>query len=362
MERRNSRKIKVGNLIIGGGSPIIVQSMTKTDTKNLEATINQIKELEDVGCELVRVALVDKEAALNISKIKRKIKIPLVGDVHFNSEIAKIALKEGVDKLRLNPGNIRSQNNLEEIINLAKELKIPIRIGVNAGSLNKKKYLLPTPENLVSSALEYVSFFESLDFFNIIISLKACDINTTVEAYKLMGERTDYPFHIGITEAGIPNYGLIKSAVGCGVLAFLGLADTIRVSLTAPPVEEVVAAYQILKALSLRHYGPEIISCPTCGRCKVDLFSLVADFNNKLQRRYSYLKSANLGSFKIALMGCEVNGPGEASMAEVGIACKKGGALLFKKGKIIKKISAEEIVEILLEEVDTMVKVGKKDE
>ncbi|MDI6785405.1 MAG: flavodoxin-dependent (E)-4-hydroxy-3-methylbut-2-enyl-diphosphate synthase [bacterium] len=355
MKRRNSRKIKVGNLVIGGNSPIIIQSMTKTDTKDLKATINQIKELEDVGCELVRVALVDKEAALCISKIKKEVKIPIIGDVHFSSEIAKIALEEGIDKIRLNPGNIRNQNKLKKVIILAKKLKVPIRIGVNAGSLNKKKYSLPTPKNLVSSALEYISFFEDLNFFDIIISLKACDIYTTIEAYKLMERKTDYPFHIGITEAGIPNYGLIKSAVGCGILAFLGLADTIRVSLTAPPVEEVIAAYQILKALSLRNYGPEIISCPTCGRCRIDLFPIVAEFNKELQKRYSFFKLNNLNSFKVALMGCEVNGPGEAKMAEVGIACGKSGAVLFKKGKIVRKIHEKEIIETLLEEIDRVI-------
>lgn len=353
MERRKTRKIKVRNLTIGGGFPIVVQSMTKTDTKDLRATINQIKELEDVGCELVRVALVDKEAALSISKIKKEVKIPLVGDVHFSSEIAQIALKEGIDKLRLNPGNIKDQNKLEKIVNLAKELKIPIRIGVNAGSLDKKKYFSSTPENLVKSALDYISFLESLNFFEIIVSLKACDILTTIKAYELIKDKINYPFHIGITEAGISSYGTVKSAVGCGILAFLGLADTIRVSLTASPVEEVITAYQILKVLSLRNYGPEVISCPTCGRCKVDLCSIVSEFNKELQRRYVTFKSKNI---KVALMGCEVNGPGEAKIAEVGIACGKSGAVLFKKGKVIKKIATEEISETLLEEVEKMIK------
>jgi len=354
VKRRISKKIKVGSLIIGGGFPIVVQSMTKTDTKDLKKTIDQIKELEEAGCEIVRVALVDKEAALNISKIKKEIEIPLVGDVHFNSEIAEIALKEGVDKLRLNPGNIRDGYKLKKVINLAKELKTPIRIGVNAGSMPKKDKLL-TAKNLVKLALEYVSFFEDLGFFEIVISLKANDIYTTVEAYQLMAKKVSYPFHVGITEAGISNYGLIKSAVGSGILAFLGLADTIRVSLTSTPTEEVRTAYQILKALSLRDYGPEIISCPTCGRCKVSLIPMVENLDRSLQKNYSYLRSKIKGSFKIAVMGCEVNGPGEARMADIGIACGKKVALLFKKGEIIKKISPEKIVEVLLKEINKMV-------
>lgn len=349
MTRRYSRPVRVGNLVIGGTAPISIQSMTKTDTRDIKATVGQIKRLEEVGCEIIRVAVPDMEAAKALGTIKKQINIPLVADIHFDYRLALEAITQGVDKLRINPGNIGEKDNVIKIVKKAKERNIPIRIGVNSGSVDRKKYDKVTTTSLVDSALEHIRILEELDFFDIVISLKATDVPMTIEAYKLMATKVDYPFHIGITEAGLPPSGTIKSAVGIGSLLAQGLGDTIRVSLTADPVEEVKVAQEILKALQLRHIGFELISCPTCARCEIDLIKIATE----IEREISSLPSPK-SSFKIAIMGCVVNGPGEAREADIGIAGGKGIGLLFKKGKIIKKVAQVDLVNTLLQEIKSM--------
>lgn len=328
----------------------MVQSMTKTDTRDVDATVEQIKALEAAHCEAIRVAVVDIEAAQAIKKIKEQITIPLIADIHFDHRLALEAIAQGIDGLRINPGNIGSREKVERVVKASQDKQIPIRIGVNAGSLEKrllKKYGHPTAEALVESAAWHIGILEDLNFTDIKVSLKASDVPRTVEAYQLFAQKFDYPLHIGISEAGPAFTGTIKSAAGLGILLFDGIGDTMRVSLSADPVEEVVVAYQILKSLGIRQIGPDLISCPTCGRCEVDIRSLAREVENHLKDIKEPLK--------IAVMGCPVNGPGEAKEADIGIAGGKGVGILFKKGKIIKKVPEDRLLEVLLSEIKTLI-------
>lgn len=347
--RRPTRQIFIGSLPVGGGAPIVVQSMTQTDTRDVVSTVSQIRRLENAGCEMVRVAVPDREAARKLGEIKKKARIPLIADIHFDYRLALEALDQGVDGLRLNPGNIGSRNRVAKVVRLAKEKKVSIRVGVNSGSLAKnlfRKYGGPTPDALVESALGHVRLLEDLDFRLIKISLKASDPRATILAYRRISQLTDYPLHIGVTEAGPPFSGGIKSAVGMGILLYHGIGDTLRVSLTADPVLEVQAAYHILRSLGLRRRGVEIISCPICGRCETDLTPVVREVEARVANWPDPLQ--------IAIMGCPVNGPGEARGADVGIAAGKGVALLFRKGKVIRKVKETEMVGALLEEAEAL--------
>jgi len=344
IQRRVSQPIKIGNAQIGGGAPIAVQSMTKTDTRDVAATLSQIHELEEYGCEIVRVAVPDEQAARALSSIKRGIHIPLVADIHFDYRLALAALEAGVDGLRLNPGNISQPEQVATIVKAAKIREVPIRIGVNAGSLPKAvNPQAPVAQRMVDGALQQIQLLENLDFTLIKISLKAFDVPTTVEAYRLMAQKVPYPLHLGVTEAGLPRAGAIRSALGIGILLYLGIGDTIRVSLTADPKEEVIAAYEILKSLNLRERGPTLVSCPTCGRCEVDLMGLARAVESSLAK----LDKA----VKVAVMGCVVNGPGEARDADVGIACGKGKGAIFRKGEVVRTVEEKDFLEGLMDEV-----------
>ena len=349
MKKRKTRKVWVGKVAIGGGAPISVQSMTKTDTRDVSSTIRQIKKLEKASCEIIRVAVPDMEAACALPRIKQKINIPLVADIHFDYKLALKAVEFGVDKLRINPGNIGQAWKVKEIVKAASERRIPIRIGVNAGSVPRDllaKYGKASPEALVQAAIRQIRILEDLNFNDIVISVKAFDVPTTIRAYELISKKTNYPLHLGITEAGLPRAGAIRSALGIGLLLAQGIGDTIRVSLTSDPVEEVKVGYEILKSLNLREYGPTIISCPTCGRCEIDLIPMVKEVEKKL-------KNIEI-PIKVAVMGCVVNGPGEARDADVGIAGGKGYGLLFRKGKIIGKVKEKDLVKALLDAVEQM--------
>ncbi len=344
-QRRVSKPLQIGSVTVGGNSPIVVQSMTKTDTRDVMSTINQIKELEDYDCELVRVAVPDAEAANAIHAIKKSISIPLIADIHFDYRLALIALEAGVDGLRLNPGNIGESEKVQTITLAAKERNVPIRIGVNAGSLPKPANpQLTTAQQMVEAALQQIRLLESLDFDLIKVSLKAFDVPTTIEAYQDIAQKIPYPLHIGITEAGTPKTGIIRSTVGISTLLYLGIGDTIRVSLTAHPREEVIAAYEILKSLNLRQHGPILVSCPSCGRAEVDIFKLAGAVEEQLSKVNKPIK--------VAVMGCVVNGPGEAKDADIGIACGKARAILFKKGKKIGVIKEKDFLTTLMAEVE----------
>lgn len=343
--RRISKPIQIGDVTIGGGAPVVVQSMTSTDTRDARSTINQIKELEECGCEVIRVAVPDMEAVEALPKIKKNITIPLIADIHFDYRLALGALKAGVDALRLNPGNIGEQEKIKAVVFAAKERKIPIRIGLNAGSLPKNlDPKLTTARKMAAAALEQIKLLESLDFDLIKISLKAFDVPTTIEAYKEIAKKTSYPLHVGITEAGPPRTGVIRSSVGIGTLLYLGIGDTIRVSLTAHPREEVFAAYEILKSLNLREHGPILVSCPSCGRTEVDIISLAEAVEKELIK----IKKP----IKVAVMGCVVNGPGEARDADIGIACGKSQGVLFKKGEKIGVVEEKDFLSALMGEVE----------
>ena len=353
MERRKTRQICLGSVKIGGGAPISVQSMTKTDTRDVRKTIRQIRLLEEAGCEIIRVAVVDEEAARAISRIKKKIGIPLIADIHFHPRLALMAMESGADGLRINPGNIGGKDRLKPIVQEARNRSLPIRIGVNSGSLEKdllKKFGGATPEAMVSSALRTIDWMEALDFQLIKISLKASDVLRTVEAYRLFSKKSDYPLHLGITEAGKGSGAIVKSAIGIGLLLSEGIGDTLRVSLTADPVEEVRTGYAILRALDIRKRGVDIISCPTCGRCEIDLTHLVERVERNVQKMAIPLT--------IAIMGCVVNGPGEAKEADIGIAGGKGAGVLFKKGKVVRKLKEKDFVRVLLSEILAMTKEG----
>jgi len=345
-KRKPTKQITLGNLRIGGSAPVSVQSMTKTDTLDVSSTVSQIKKLQASGCEAVRVAVLNPEAAQAIKAIKKRIKIPLIADVHFDYRLALKAVSHGADGLRINPGNIGNKLKIKEIVSAAKDTGIPIRIGVNAGSLEKdllRKYRHPTAKALVESAGRHIRILEDLKFTSIKVSLKASDVLKTVEAYRLFSAKFRYPLHIGISEAGPAFSGTIKSAVGLGILLSEGIGDTIRVSLTADPVEEVRVAYEILKSLHLRQRGPELISCPTCGRCQINIKGLV----KRVEARLLDIKNP----VKVAVMGCVVNGPGEAREADIGIAGGKGIGILFKHGKVVKKLKERELFNALMREI-----------
>jgi (E)-4-hydroxy-3-methylbut-2-enyl-diphosphate synthase len=347
IKRKKTRQINVGDVAIGGMAPIAVQSMTNTYTQDITNTVAQIKQLEAADCEIVRVAVPDGEAAAAIADIKKEITIPLIADVHFDYRLAILSAQSGADGLRINPGNIGSRNKVKAVVDCAREHNIPIRIGVNSGSLEKdilKEYNGVTAEAMVASAMRHIEQLESLDFHAIKVSLKASDVQRTVEAYRLLSEKSDLPLHLGITEAGGLYSGIVKSTLGIGMLLAEGIGDTIRVSLTRDPVEEVRVGYEILKGLAIRQHGPDIISCPTCGRCNIDLFDVAERVEKEL-----LLKSTPI---KLAIMGCVVNGPGEAREADIGVAGGDGVGILFRKGEVIKKIPQDKLVEILLEEVE----------
>lgn len=343
--REQTRKVAIGSVTIGGGMPVAVQSMTNTDTRDWRATVRQIKELEEAGCEIVRVSLPDMESACNVSRIKKNIKIPLVADIHFDYRIALEAVKQGADKIRINPGNIGSEDNVSILVKEAQKAHIPIRIGVNAGSLKAVHNFSDAAsraEVLVGSAMEHVGILEKHGFFDIVVSLKASNIDTTIQAYKIFASKRNYPLHLGITESGSLFNGTVKSAAGIGIMLYSGIGDTVRVSLTADPVEEVKAAYSILQSLELRSSGIEIISCPTCSRTCVDLIKIVADIEKETAQIRDLKKLSK--PLKVAVMGCTVNGPGEAKDADFGIAGGKDGGVLFKHGRIIGKVKTDDWV------------------
>jgi (E)-4-hydroxy-3-methylbut-2-enyl-diphosphate synthase len=323
--------------------------MTNTDTRDVSSTVDQIEQLFEAGCEIVRLAVPDREAVEAFEKIKSKVQPPLIADIHFDHRLAIAVLKAGSDGLRINPGNIGGRKALEKVIREAGERNIPIRLGVNAGSLPKKilqKYGHPTPKAMVESALEYVTLFEDLGFENMKISIKSSNVLHTISAYEQLSRKVAYPLHLGVTEAGTLISGTVKNAIGIGILLFKGIGDTLRVSLSSDPVEEVKVAYEILRALDLRHRGPEIISCPSCGRCDIELFDVV----DKVEKALSGIKS----SPKVAIMGCIVNGPGEAREADIGVAGGRGHGILFKKGQRVKKIPEQELAQVLIDEVKKM--------
>ena len=351
MKRRASTPLRIGKVWIGGNAPIVVQSMTKTDTRDIQATVNQIRQLEECGCEIVRLAVPDKEAAQSIAAIKKMVSIPLIADVHFDHRLALLALEAGVDGLRLNPGNIKDKEQIAKIVKAAKEREVPIRIGVNAGSLPADFQAgLPLAERMVNLALEQIRFLENLDFNLIKVSLKAFDVLTSIEAYQLIADKIPYPLHLGITESGLPRTGAIRSALGIGILLYQGIGDTIRVSLSAHPCEEVFVAYEILKSLGLRQHGPTLISCPSCGRAETDVIALAEAVSKRLEKMTKPIK--------VAVMGCVVNGPGEAKDADVGIACGKGKGAIFRKGKVIGTVPNEALLETLMKEIDKLFETG----
>lgn len=348
--RRKTKKVMLRNVGIGGDAPITVQSMTNTKTYDVKSTVNQIFQLEEAGCEIIRVAVPDMESALAIADIKKQIHIPLVADIHFDYRLALEALKQGADGLRINPGNIGPKERIKKVVDSARERNVPIRIGVNSGSLEKDlllKYKKPVPEALVESALRHVEILESMNFYDIVISLKSSDVITTVNSYMLLAEKVDYPFHLGITEAGTAFSGTIKSSMGLGILLYYGIGDTLRVSLTGDPVDEVRIGFEILKNLKLRENGIDLISCPTCGRCEIDLIKIARDIEDRLKNIKKPLK--------IAVMGCAVNGPGEAREADIGIAGGRKRVVIFKKGEIIKSVSEESAVTELMEEIHKLI-------
>ncbi|NTW57702.1 MAG: flavodoxin-dependent (E)-4-hydroxy-3-methylbut-2-enyl-diphosphate synthase [Nitrospirae bacterium] len=350
--RKKTRQITLGPVKIGGGAPVVVQSMCNTNTRDVAATLAQIGRLEAAGCEVVRLAVPDGDAAKALGQIRKGTKVPLVADIHFSHTLAMEAVKQGVDGLRINPGNIGGKDKVSEVVKACKEKKIPIRIGVNAGSLEKhllEKYGHPTPEAIVESAFGHIRILEDLDYREVKVSLKASDVLTTVEAYRLFAKRSEYPVHIGISEAGTIHAGTIKSSVGLGILLSEGIGDTMRVSLTADPVEEVRVAYEILKSLKVRQRGVNLISCPTCGRTEINIIGLAEE----VERRLSHIKEP----LTVAVMGCVVNGPGEASEADIGIAGGKGTGLLFKHGEIVKKFPEKELADVLVKEVEEMARV-----
>lgn len=343
-----TKKIRIADKYIGGGEPILIQSMCNTDTRDVKKTVEQIKKLEEVGCEIIRVAVLDNDAALAIKEIKKQINIPIVADIHFDYRLAIASIENGVDKIRINPGNIGSIDNIKKVIEKAKEYDIPIRVGVNGGSLAKDvlaKYGKVTVEGLVESAYDNVKILEDLDFNNMVVSLKVSNVPMTIEAYNLLAKKCNYPLHIGVTEAGTLIGGAIKNSLGIGVLLSQGIGDTLRVSLTADPVEEVKVGWQILKGMGIRKRGVDFTSCPTCGRTKVNMLPIA----EKVEKAVENLDR----NIKVAVMGCAVNGPGEAAEADFGVACGDNCGLLFKKGEIVKKVAEDEIVNELLKLINT---------
>lgn len=348
IKRKKNREISIGKVKIGGDNPIAIQSMCNTDTRNVEKTVSQIKKLEEVGCEIIRVAVPDMKAAEMLKEIKKNISIPLVADIHFDYKLALKAIENGIDKLRINPGNIGNEEKIKTVVDAAKEKNIPIRIGVNAGSLEKdlvEKYGV-TPNALVESALRHISILEKYNFENIVVSIKASSVPFTVQAYKTLSEKIDYPLHLGVTESGTVWSGSIKSAVGIGTILSMGIGDTIRVSLTGDPCEEIYTAKQILKSLELRNFGIQFVSCPTCGRTEIDLISIA----NEVEKRCGNIDK----NIKVAVMGCVVNGPGEAAEADIGIAGGKGCGIIFKKGNILRKVPESKLIDELMKEINEL--------
>ncbi len=352
--RKNTRQITLGSIKIGGGAPVVVQSMCNTDTRDPQATLCQIHRLEQAGCEIVRLAVPDIDAAKSLGDIRKGTKLPLVADIHFDYRLALEAVRQGVDGLRINPGNIGGKGKVAEVVRACRDKGIPIRIGVNAGSLEKhllKKSGHPTAEAIVESAFGHIRIIEDMNYTDLKVSLKASDVMTTAAAYRLFSQKSDYPLHIGISEAGTVFSGTIKSSVGLGILLSEGIGDTMRVSLTADPLEEVRVAYEILKALKIRQHGVNIISCPTCGRTEIDIINLAQE----VEKRLADIKEP----LTVAVMGCVVNGPGEAREADVGIAGGKGVGLLFKHGEIVRKFDEKELADVLVREVEEIVKNSK---
>ncbi len=349
---RNSRQIELGGVKVGGGAPVTVQSMTKTDTRDIAATVEQIKSLEKAGCDIVRLAVPDMDAAKSLGEIIKQTNIPIVSDIHFDYKLALEAVKQGVDGMRINPGNIGARYRIKAVVDAVRERGIPIRIGVNSGSLEKdilKKHGSPTPAALAESAFRHVEILEDLDFRDIKISVKSTDVKKMIASYRILAERCEYPLHIGVTEAGTYEMGTIKSSIGIGTLLAEGIGDTIRVSLTGDPVDEVVVGFNILRSLGLRRNGIELISCPGCGRLEIDLMKLVKDVEDRIT-------DINLPRpIKVAILGCVVNGPGEASEADIGIAGGKGKGMLYKDGKLVRSFKENQIVDELVKELETFV-------
>ena len=347
MSRANTRVVKIGDRVIGGGNPILIQSMTNTKTEDVEATVAQIRALSEAGCDIIRCAVPTMEAAQALSEIKKQISIPLVADIHFDYRLAIAAIENGADKIRINPGNIGSRDRIQAVVDAAKAHRIPIRVGVNSGSLEKElveKYHGVTAEGLVESALDKVRIIEEMGYDNLVISIKSSDVMMCAKAHELITDRTDHPLHVGITEAGTLYSGNIKSAVGLGIILYQGIGDTIRVSLTGDPLEEIKSAKRILKTLGLRKGGIEVVSCPTCGRTQIDLIGLANQVETLVQG-YDL-------DIKVAVMGCVVNGPGEAKEADLGVAGGKGVGILIKKGEIVKKVPESELLSVLKDELD----------
>jgi len=349
---RNSKQIELGGLRVGGGAPVTVQSMTKTDTRDIQATVAQIKSLEKAGCDIVRLAVPDMDAAKSLGEIKKQTNIPIVSDIHFDYKLALEAVNQGVDGMRINPGNIGAKYRIKAVVDAVKERGIPIRIGVNSGSLEKdilKKHGSPTPEALAESAFRHVQILEDLDFRDIKISVKSTDVKKMIASYRILAERCDYPLHLGVTEAGTYEMGTIKSSIGIGTLLAEGIGDTIRVSLTGDPVDEIAVGFNILRSLGLRRNGIELISCPGCGRLEIDLMKLVKD----VEDRITNIELPR--PIKVAILGCVVNGPGEASEADIGIAGGRGKGMLYKDGKLVRSFKENQIVDELVKELETFV-------
>lgn len=347
--KNKSKEVAVGNLVLGGDNPVRVQSMCNTPTKDVDATVRQILELEEQGCEIIRVAVPDMESAKCIGDIKRQIHIPLVADIHFDYLLALESIKQGIDKVRINPGNIGSEEKVKAVVKACQEKNVPIRIGVNVGSIEKElleKYG-PTPQAAVESCLKHVRILEKLDFYNMLLSIKFNDVPQMIEGYRLLASKVNYPIHLGVTHAGTAFMGTIRNAIGIGTLLQEGIGSTLRVSLTAPVAEEVKAGWAILKSLNLRQNGPDLISCPTCGRTEIDLFSLT----NKVEEALKKVKSP----IKVAVMGCVVNGPGEAREADIGVAGGKGCGAIFVKGQVIKTVPEDQILPALMEEINKLI-------
>lgn len=352
---RETRAVKIGNIQIGGGAPVAVQSMTKTDTSDVDGTVKQIEEMMTAGCEIVRLAVPDKDAAIALKEIRRRVPgVPLVADIHFHYKLALMALDAGVDKLRLNPGNIGAHERVREVTRAAQAQNVPIRIGVNGGSLEKDllaRYGTATPEAMVESALRHIRILEDLNFGDIIVSLKASDVHRTVAAYRLLSQQVDYPLHLGVTEAGTAFSGSIKSSIGLGILLHEGIGDTIRVSLAAEPHEEVRVAWEILKSLELRQRGVTVVACPTCGRLDVDDFVGIV---TEIERRLAHIEEP----LHLSIMGCAVNGPGEAHDSQLGITFGSGVGMIFKDGKPMRKVAGADIVEAFVAETEKLVAEG----
>ena len=346
MKKQVKRQVKVGDIYIGGGAPVSIQSMCNTRTSDAKASLAQVRRLEEAGCEIIRLTVPDRDAVEGFREVKRHARVPLVADIHFDYRMAIAAMDAGADKIRINPGNIGSEEKVKAVVDKAKACHVPIRVGVNGGSLEKDilaRYGKVTAEGLAESALRNVALLEKYDFEDIVISLKSSDVQMNYDAYRIVHEKSDYPLHIGVTEAGTPSRGRIKSAAGVGALLLAGIGDTMRISLTADPVEEVYFARELLAAVGLRRNGPNVVACPTCGRTEVDLEKIATE----VERRLSDMQEAD-DDFTVAVMGCAVNGPGEAREADFGVACGKGEGLLFQKGEIVKKVKEEDIVDELM--------------